>query len=243
MNTNRVLTSFALALVASSLAACGAPASGEGTAGENAASDTSALSAESFAKQVNASVDTVDFDLHVNPKFAACIAEHPGEANNAPAVHVHVQRGELNDQLTLTGWNIKPGLSFDMFTVERSALNAQAAADPAFHGFGLAWYQSDLEADGNGNMSTTIRTILLDQIFGFDTDVNLNPRNTFHVGFWFSDPQDAAACGFDVTKPTPFNGEHKAGPLAMISVPSSGSNLGPLCTSVDWSVSPPRCNP
>ena len=44
--------------------------------------------------------------------------------------------------------------------------------------------------------------------------------NTFHVGFWFNDPADAAACNFDVTKPTPFNGEHRAGPLAMISRPT-----------------------
>jgi hypothetical protein len=35
-------------------------------------------------------------------------------------------------------------------------------------------------------------------------------NNTFHMGFWFNDPNDAAPCGFDVTKPTPFNGEHRA---------------------------------
>jgi hypothetical protein len=80
----------------------------------------------------------------------------------------------------------------------------------------LAWYQSDIEIakrrdEGHG----TIKTILLDQIFGFDPDVALAPTNTFHVGFWFNNPEDAAACGFNPAKPTPFNGEHKAGPLAM----------------------------
>jgi hypothetical protein len=35
---------------------------------------------------------------------------------------------------------------------------------------------------------------------------------------------------FDVTKPTPFNGEHTAGPVAFISVPNAITNLGPLCT-------------
>jgi len=54
---------------------------------------------------------------------------------------------------------------------------------------------------------------------------------------------DAAACGFDVTKPTPFNGEHKAGPLAMISLPDAETGLGPLCTKPDTSVSPARCDP
>ena len=89
----------------------------------------------------------------------------------------------------------------------------------------------------------SIRTILLDQIFGFDPDVALAPTNTFHVGFWFNNPQDAAACGFDVTKPTPFNGEHKAGPLAMISVPNPTSGLGPLCTDPNFSTVPTSCNP
>ena len=41
----------------------------------------------------------------------------------------------------------------------------------------------------------------------------MNPINTFHVGFWFNNPNDAALCkNFEVTKPTPFNGEHQAGP-------------------------------
>ena len=54
--------------------------------------------------------------------------------------------------------------------------------------------------------------------------------NTFHVGFWLSNPEDAAPCGFDPTKLTPIEGEHKAGPL-MISLPVPPANLGPLCTS------------
>jgi len=51
------------------------------------------------------------------------------------------------------------------------------------------------------------------------------------------------ACGFDPTKPTPFNGEHQAGPLAMITVPDATTGLGPLCTKPDTSVSPARCDP
>jgi len=56
-----------------------------------------------------------------------------------------------------------------------------------------------------------------------NADVALTPTNTFHVGFWFNDPNDANenGCAFDVTHPTPFNGEHKAGPGAMISVPDA----------------------
>jgi hypothetical protein len=167
------------------------------------------------------------FKLVANPKFAPCLGV-PGKP--VPVANVTVLRGESNDILLLRVSNLRPNLQFDVFTVQNSALLADGAPDLTFANFGLAWYQSDLQADNNGNAEATIRTILLDQIFGFDPAVALPPTNTFHLGFWFNDPKDAAACGFDVTHPTPFNGEHKAGPLAMISLPNSNTGLGPLCT-------------
>jgi hypothetical protein len=182
--------------------------------------------------------DEVTFDLVANPKFAACLAQ-PGRT---PSAKVSVDHGELNDRLILKLKNIKPGLAFDLFMVQRSSLKADGTPDTAFSNFGLAWYQSDVKADEGGESVVQIKTILLDQIFGFDPDAGLQPLNTFHVGFWFNDPKDAAACGFDVNKPTPFNGEHKAGPLAMISLPNASSGLGPLCTNPDPS-HPGTCHP
>ena len=190
-----------------------------------------------------APADIVHLNFAPNPKFATCLAEYPGDATQAPTVTADVVRGELNDGLFLRGHDIKPGLQFDLFTVQNSALLASGAPDPNFQNFGLAWYQSDLEASAEGEMRTSIRTILLDQIFGFDPTVTLPPTGTFEVGFWFNDPQDAVACGFDATKPTPFNGEHQAGPLAMITLPDATTGLGPLCTKPDTSVSPARCDP
>jgi hypothetical protein len=188
-------------------------------------------------------VDVVRFKLFPNPKFAKCLAAHPDDPNRQPTADVIVVRGDLNDSLYMVAQNIKPGLKFDMFTVERSSLLSTGAPDPAFTNFGLAWYQSDVDARNDARARVTIRTILLDQIFGFDPSANLAPTGTFHVGFWFNDPNDAVPCGFDATKPTPFNGEHTAGPLAMISVPNATTNLGPLCTKPDTSVSPARCSP
>jgi hypothetical protein len=98
-------------------------------------------------------------------------------------------------------------------------------------------------ANSAGVASATIRSIFVNQIFGFDPAVGLAPTNTFHVGFWFNNPADASTCGFDVTHPTPFNGEHKAGPLAMITVPNASTNLGPLCLSPNLSTHPATCNP
>jgi hypothetical protein len=188
-------------------------------------------------------VNVRTFVLHPNPKFLSCLGVEGGAT---PSAKVTVTRGKLNDTLTISGQNFKPGLAFDMFTVERSNLLSDATVDPAFTNFGMAWYQSDLEANYQGSFTATIRTILLDQIFGFDPDQsNPNPINTFHVGFWFNDPNDANTdgCTFDVTKPTPFNGEHNAGPVAFISVPNAATNLGPLCTDPNKNTVPVSCNP
>jgi|GEM_PF-2154318 len=187
--------------------------------------------------------EMVRFDFAPNPKFLDCLAAYPGDAKRAPHVQALVVRGDLNDGLFLYGENVKPNLKFDMFTVENSSLLANGSVDSQFKNFGLAWYQSDLEANKHGIMRASIRTILLDQIFGFDPNVQLPPTGTFQVGFWFNNPADAAPCGFDVSKPTPFNGEHQAGPLAMISLPNADTGLGPLCTKPDTSTSPAHCSP
>lgn len=184
--------------------------------------------------------ELTQFQLVANPKFANCLADDSGQK---PTADIVVLRGKLNDTLLLTLHHIKPGLAFDLFTVERSNLNSDGSPVLNFTNFGLAWYQSDIKIKDSGNGKVIIKTILLDQIFGFDPDKSLPPTNTFHVGFWFNNPEDAKACGFDVTKPTPFNGEHKAGPLAMISLPDPKTGLGPLCTDPNTSTTPATCNP
>ena len=208
-----------------------------------------AILSVSMAQPITAfaqSEDEISFALVPNPPFVNCLARFPGDPNHPPKAQVTVERGELNDTLVLHLHNIKPNLAFDLFTVQRSNLLANGQPDPDFavkfnKSFGLAWYQSDVEADSDGGGKVMVKTILLDQIFGFDPDVGLEPTNTFHVGFWFNNPDDAAACGF--TGFTPFNGEHHAGPLAMISVPNADTGLGPLCTNPDTSTSPATCHP
>ena len=174
-----------------------------------------------------AQVQETVFSLTPQKKVLPCFAE-PGYI---PTAQVIVQSGTDNDVLILRAQHLKPNLNFDLFTTQNSNLLSDGNLNSSFTNFGLAWYQSDLHADSNGNVDIAIKTILLDQIFGFDPAVNLSPTNTFHVGFWFNNPNDAEACGFDPTKPTPFNGQHKAGPNAMISLPNEETNLGPLCTA------------
>jgi hypothetical protein len=198
-----------------------------------------------------AQTNVTEFKLHVNEKFRPCLSV---DGQTPPEANVKVTRGDLNDTLQIIVSGLKPNLAFDLFTVQRSSLDADGSPDPNFAGsFGLAWYQSDLQADEDGVAKIVgkqlLRSIFLDQIFGFDADklpdgtTRLPPTNTFHVGFWFNNPADAAPCGFDVTKPTPFNGEHKAGPLAMISLPDKTTGLGPLCTAPSNDPTTGNCNP
>jgi hypothetical protein len=193
------------------------------------------VSASAFAADP---VMQTQFKLTPNPAFLTCLVSN----GMPPTATVKVMRGNLNDTAMIQLSGFRPNLDFDVFTVQRSSLDSDGKPVAGFKGFGLAWYQSDLETDGDGNATAVIRTILLDQIFGFDSDAVaangttpastvLKPTNTFHLGVWFNNPNDAQPCGFDVSKPTPFNGEHQAGPLALISTPIQPQNLGPLCTS------------
>ena len=187
--------------------------------------------------------EIIRFTLNPVGRFAECFARYPGDDRRVPYAEVIVKSRRENDRMFLRLYNFKPQVNFDLFTVERSLFLADGSTDPNFKGFGFAWYQSDIEVISDGTADVEIDTILLNQIFGFNPDVGLAPTNTFHVGFWFNDPNDAAPCGFDVNNPTPFNGEHKAGPLAMMSVPNAQSNLGPLCTKPNWNTSPVSCDP
>ncbi len=157
-----------------------------------------------------------------------------------PAVQATVTRGKLNDTLVLKLKHFKKNLNFDLFTVQNSPQTATGTPTPGFTNFGLAWYQSDMHVGRDGTGTVKIKTILLDQIFGFDAATGLSPTNTFHVGFWFDSVAEAAGCGF-VGAPTQFNGDHTAGPLAFVTRPNATSGLGPLCT--DPSTTPGACNP
>jgi len=180
--------------------------------------------------------EEITFNLSVNPKFVRCMAADPLVV---PTAKVTVSRGTANDVMVVEMRNFKPGSAFDLFTIQRSNLKPDGSVDPDFKNFGLVWYQSDIQVGEDGKAEAVVKSILLDGIFGFDADPIPGsvtgaplapPTHTFHVGFWFDGPQDAAACGFDPTKPTPFNSEHKAGPNAMISLPDPVTSLGPLST-------------
>jgi hypothetical protein len=178
------------------------------------------------AMGASSKVASTTFSLHPAVALIPCMRLNHSTTPTATAT---IERGRRNDTLTLNLAGFKPGLGFDLFTIQNSNQAADGSPVQGFTNFGMAWYQSDVQINSNGAAHVTVQTILLDQIFGFDAATGLAPTNTFHLGFWFDDPTTAVGCGFSGV-PTPFNGEHSAGPNAFITRPDATTNLGPLCT-------------
>jgi hypothetical protein len=80
--------------------------------------------------------DEISFDLVPNPQFVECLRANYEEE---PRAHATVIRGKLNDTLILDLDGIKPGLAFDLFTVQHSPFLANGTKDSSFTGsFGTA---------------------------------------------------------------------------------------------------------
>ncbi len=80
------------------------------------------------ASGVLADKEEAQFPLVVaSAKLLPCLAR---DADNPPTATVNVQRGDLNDTLHLRVRGLKPGLAFDLFTVQRSNKLADGSADP-----------------------------------------------------------------------------------------------------------------
>ncbi len=191
-------------------------------------------------QQADRSEGTVTFALAPVPQFLDCLRANKYEE---PRVRGTVVHGAQTDTLILEMDGIKPNLTLSVFSTERPFFGADGNKDPEFHGFGLSWYQSDIVTPKHSDDGRVrLQTILLNETFGFDPDVNLPPTNVLHLGLWFDDPQDAVACGFvpNPAKPGPFNGEHNSGPLAFGTVPDM-NGLGPLCTKPNPATKPATC--
>src|SRR5215469_5961419 len=128
---------------------------------------------------------------------------------------------------------LPPNTDFDFFVIQIP--NA---------GFGLSWYQGDIETNRHGvghgrfigrfNIETFIVSpasepspIVFNNAF---PDVPAGPKNgpvhTYHLGLWFNSPQDAQNAGGPGTV-TPFNGEHNAG-VQVLNTSNYPDDFGPL---------------
>jgi hypothetical protein len=92
-------------------------------------------------------VASTTFSLHPSVPFIGCMQKNP---STTPTAKATIKRGTLNDTLTLKLSGFKPGLGFDLFTVQNSNQTASGGPVTGFSNFGMAWYQSDISIDGNG---------------------------------------------------------------------------------------------
>ena len=185
------------------LAACGTNA--------NAASNTGANNAVTPQKS---DAGSFTFNLVPSPNITKCLPHAGGSATITP--------GSLNDELTVHVKGLAPNTGYDLFVI-------QVPNKP----FGVSWYQSDLETNGNGEGSVSVRGIFNVETFSVSPGgtTTFAPTHQYHLGLWFNDPQVPfkLGCEAGATAPivTPFNGEQHAG-IQVLNTSNFPDNAGPL---------------
>jgi hypothetical protein len=145
--------------------------------------------------------------------------------------HVRVEKQGQTEKMTIRASGLPRNTEFVVFVTQLP--NAP---------FGVSWYQSDLDSNGRGRATVTVKGRFNIETFavapapgaaptphgGLDAATNpaFKPIHAFHVGLWFNSPTDAAKAGCLATV-TPFNGDHNAGPQAM-STRNAPDRHGPL---------------
>jgi hypothetical protein len=158
--------------------------------------------------------NSFSFNLVPSPNITKCLAQAKGSATIVP--------GDLNDLLTVSVSGLAPNTGYDLFVI-------QVPNKP----FGVAWYQSDLETDGHGNGSVSVRGIFNVETFSISTGgtTTFPATHQYHLGLWFNDPQVPFKLGCEpgATAPvvTPFNGEQHAG-IQVLNTSNFPDNAGPL---------------
>jgi len=173
---------------------------------------------------------TTRFDM-----VRSAAAEKSGCLADAKA-EVRIVQREENERMTVRVSGLPANTAFDLFII-------QLPDAP----FGVAWYQSDLDTNHDGEGAVTVQGRFNHETFSLsqggpdngsdplqnltgpavkDTNVKFRPTNQFHVGLWFNSAQDAAAARCPGTV-TPFNGEQHAG-VQILSTRNFPADHGPL---------------
>lgn len=169
--------------------------------------------------------EELKFDMAVSAAAAGCLPQAQGHVTVRDA-----SGGNQSMQVSVNG--LPPNTEFAFFVL-------QVPTGP----FGMSWYQGDIVTDKKGRGSEEFHGIFSSELFVFapatraapQTDIfdaTTNPMtapvHTYHLGLWFSDPDDAAAAGCPGTS-TPFEGNHQAG-IQVLNTSNFGNEAaaGPL---------------
>jgi hypothetical protein len=136
--------------------------------------------------------------------------------------NVTIDPNRQNDVLHITITGAPKDADFALFVL-------QDAAKP----FGVAWYQSDIQTNGQGHGVATVEGEFNDSTFSVSlggTAATFKPTHQFNLGLWFNNPATPfnLGCEKGATAPivTPFNSDQHAGIQALNT--ANFKNKGPL---------------
>jgi hypothetical protein len=136
--------------------------------------------------------------------------------------NVTITPNDLNDTMTVSVHGLPANTGFDLFVI-------QEPNKP----FGVAWYQTDVNTNGYGSGSATVRGVFDVETFSVSLGgtTTFSPTHQYHLGLWFNNPNTPFKLGCEpgATAPavTPFNGEQHAG-VQVLNTSNFPVNKGPL---------------
>ena len=155
------------------------------------------------------------FSLVPSPGITACLPKARGSAQ--------IFKNALNDTLKVHIAGLPANTGYDLFVLE-------IPNKP----FGVAWYQSDMETNGNGEGDVSVVGIFNKETFSISTGgptTTFGATHQFHLGLWFNDPEVPFKLGCEPGKTspvvTPFNGEQHAG-IQVLNTANFPDGAGPL---------------
>jgi hypothetical protein len=151
-----------------------------------------------------------------SPAIQSCLPHARGVVTIIP--------GSQNDLMNVTITGMPKHAEFDLFVI-------QQPNKP----FGVSWYQTDVNANGNGVGFASVRGIFDRETFSVSPGgtTTFAPTHQFHLGLWFNDPNLPFKLGCEPNGPgtqpivTPFNGEQHAG-IQVLNTAEFPDNAGPL---------------
>jgi hypothetical protein len=154
------------------------------------------------------------FALVPSPNIAACLPEASGKVTITP--------GGQNDAMKVSISGMPAHAGFDLFVIQQPLAP-----------FGVSWYQTDVNANADGDGSASVRGVFDVETFSVSPGgtTTFSPTHQYHLGLWFSNPQTPFKLGCEpgATSPTvtPFNGEQHAGVQAL-NTSEFPADAGPL---------------
>jgi hypothetical protein len=142
------------------------------------------------------------FALVPSPGIKACLPHAGGRVTITP--------GNLNDTMKVSIHGMPRNAGFDLFVIQQP-----------LKPFGVAWYQTDVNAGRYGSGSATVRGVFDVETFSVSTGgtTTFAPTHQYHLGLWFNNPRTPFNLGCEpgatTPKVTPFNGEQHAGVQAL----------------------------